>query len=77
MWLAALAKCMDGHRPSAAPRPSPPVRPPLYEGVVRKKGGGALVVRWQERRFVLDAQWKVRQGRQEWAAPLVGVRVRE
>ena len=53
------------------------MRPPLYEGVVRKKGGGALVVRWQERRFVLDAQWKVRQGRQEWAAPLVVVRVRE
>jgi hypothetical protein len=33
---------------------SPLVRPSLYEGVVRKKGGGALV-RWQARHFTLDA----------------------
>ena len=33
----------------------PLVRPSLYEGVVRKKGGGPLVVRWQGRYFTLDA----------------------
>jgi len=51
---SAASSSSNGSSNGAAHSTGPLVRPSLYEGVVRKKGGGALV-RWQSRHFTLDA----------------------
>ena len=49
-FMASIERCGGG-----AVRRPPLARFPVYESVVKKKGGGRALTRWQARRFVLDA----------------------